>query len=128
MPAESLPQIEGLDSIDQIMTEAEVDRADAEYIAGVLVKCPMKGPNGEVREMTFGELMTTEHGQEHGVETLLLARRKLEAGVDLQEAMSDALGSQAIRDRETGELMTADERPQQVAAASHDSKKKWALD
>lgn len=124
MSEETLKQAEGLNPLDQIVAELEVDRTDAEYVASLQVKCPIKGPNGEVREMTFGELMGTEHGQEHGAETLSLAREELTDGAGLKVAMKHALGSQAIRDRETGELVTSDHRPEQVAAASPDSKKK----
>lgn len=123
MSPEDLKPIKDLDPIDQIVDELEVDRADAEYIASLQVKCPVRGPDGEVREMTFGDLMGTEHGQEHGAETLSLAKEELQSGADIKVAMKHALGSQAIRDKETSELLTADSHSRQADTAQESKKK-----
>jgi hypothetical protein len=82
-----------------------VDEAQARDLANIAVACPVPGQG---RQASLGEFMTSEHGADKADTIVDIATQALERGASPEEAMAQALGFAAVRDRETGELARVD--------------------
>ncbi|MBI3624239.1 hypothetical protein HY218_01255, partial [Candidatus Saccharibacteria bacterium] len=65
------------------------------------VACIFPGPD---RESSLGEFMSSEHGAEKAMTIVDIATGAQEKGASPEEALAQALGFAAVRDRGTGRL------------------------
>ncbi len=98
-----LPQPETIDdAVGMLQERLGIDEVQARDLASIAVACPIPG---ESRNASLGEFMASEHGADKAGEIVDIATQAQERGATPEEALSQALGFAAVRDRETGELI-----------------------
>lgn len=101
MPNRAGPELGTIDVVTMLQDELGVDEAQARDLASIEVACPVPG---EDRQSSLGEFMASEHGADKADEIINIASQAQESGATAEEALSQALGFAAVRDKSTGEL------------------------
>ena len=96
------PRTETIDAVGMLQDRLGIDEAQAHDLASIAVACPIPG---EDRQASLGEFMTSEHGADKAAQIVDIATQAQERGANPEEAITQALGFAAVRDRETGELV-----------------------
>lgn len=90
---------ETLDPVAMLSDRLGVDEERARDLANVAIACPVRG---EDRQTSLGEFMVSDHGAEKAGTVIDLAAQAKEKGANEEEALSQALGFAAIRDKSGG--------------------------
>lgn len=101
MPPRAGPELGVIDPVAMLQDRLGVDESQARDLASIQVACPIPGQD---REASLGEFMTSEHGADKAEQIVDIATQAQEKGATPEEALAQALGFAAVRDRDTGEL------------------------
>lgn len=95
------PELGVTDSALLLQERLDIDVDQAIDLTTIRVVCPFPGQN---RETSLGDFMASEHGASVTQQIVETAAQAHEKGATLDEALAQALGFAAVRDKETGGL------------------------
>lgn len=102
MPSKVGPEATVVDPIAMLQDRLGIDETQARDLANIQVACPIPGQD---REASLGEFMASKHGADKAAQIVDIATQAQEKGAAPEEALAQALGFAAVRDKDSGELV-----------------------
>ena len=101
MPQTIGAEVGVIDPVAMLQDRLGIDEEQARDLANIQVACPVPGQD---REASLADFMTSEHGANKAPQIVDIAVSALEKGASAEEALAQALGFAAVRNKDTGEL------------------------